>query len=165
MKTVTCVMGIEHRDATRSSRGFTLLELLLVLTLAALAMTLSTPSLLRSLESAQLSAAAAGLHATLRQARWQAVRERRELSLVVDTAKRWYRLDPGGKRRELPEGSTVLLVGAASEQLSRSQGGIRFYPDGSASGGSIDLRGTERRYRINVEWLSGRALLRRDNVD
>jgi len=32
---------------------------------------------------------------------------------------------------------------------------IRFYPDGSSTGGSIDLSVNGEGYRIKVDWLTG----------
>jgi general secretion pathway protein H len=36
---------------------------------------------------------------------------------------------------------------------------IRFFPDGSSSGGTISLSGANRDYFIGVDWLTGRVEL------
>lgn len=55
----------------------------------------------------------------------------------------------------LPDGLTVVVHGAA--ELNQDDiGVIRFYPDGSASGGGIDIvRDDGTGTRIDVDWLVG----------
>ena len=36
-------------------------------------------------------------------------------------------------------------------------GAIRFYPDGSSTGGRITVASGERKYLVDVDWLTGRV--------
>ena len=45
---------------------------------------------------------------------------------------------------------------ANRERLSDHEGAIRFYPDGSSSGGRISLRHGARATVIDVNWLTGK---------
>ena len=48
----------------------------------------------------------------------------------------------------------VLLLAACSEQ---DTGAIRFFPDGSSTGGRVTLMVGERSYAVDVDWLTGRV--------
>jgi len=45
------------------------------------------------------------------------------------------------------------------ELVSDTSGGIRFFPDGSSTGGNIAVVLGEREWRINVGWLTGEITL------
>jgi general secretion pathway protein H len=64
-------------------------------------------------------------------------------------------LDP--KPRKLPDNLEVKLYGAQSEVTSERRGSIRFYPDGSSTGGRITVASGERKYLVDVDWLTGRV--------
>ncbi len=49
------------------------------------------------------------------------------------------------------------VTAADSEKRSPSIAGIRFYPNGSSTGGTIDLKMEGRAYEIRVNWLTGRV--------
>ncbi|MEH6874543.1 MAG: GspH/FimT family pseudopilin, partial [Candidatus Competibacter sp.] len=49
----------------------------------------------------------------------------------------------------------LKLYTARSELLDNTTGSIRFFPDGSSTGGAITVGGAKLAYRINVDWLTG----------
>jgi general secretion pathway protein H len=53
----------------------------------------------------------------------------------------------------------MSLITAQSEQANESVGAIRFYPDGSSTGGRIDLSSDDVRYVIDVSWLTGTVMV------
>ena len=57
----------------------------------------------------------------------------------------------------LPKDIELKLFTAQSEILSDTRGGIRFYPDGSSTGGRITVASGERKYLVDVDWLTGRV--------
>jgi general secretion pathway protein H len=143
---------------SRGAQGFTLLELMLVLAIAAAVMALAPPLLYQAMPGLQLKSAARQVAAGFRSARDQAITRRAETLLSVDLDER--RIEWSGARRplELPDGLEVSLVTATSE-LGRDarQGSIRFYPDGSSTGGRVTVSHGERGYRVDVDWLTGRV--------
>lgn len=149
------------RQSLTRSRGFTLVELLVVLVIAALVLTLVGTSISRSISGAEMRTAARKLAASLRYTRTRAILSKSEQVFLVDTELRKY---TAAEREpvELPEGMEVLLTTARSELTSESVGGIRFYPDGGSTGGSVKLEANERIYTINVAWLTGEASVQRD---
>jgi general secretion pathway protein H len=143
------------------SGGFTLVELLVVLVIAALVLTLVGTSISRSISGAEMRTAARKVAASLRYTRTKAILSKSEQVFLVDTENRRYSA-PDREAVELPEGMEVLLTTARSELTSESVGGIRFYPDGGSTGGSVKLEANDRIYTINVAWLTGEASVERE---
>ncbi len=151
------------RLAGRRSRGFTLVELLVVLVIAALALALVGTSISRSISGAEMRNAARKLAASMRYTRTHAILTREEQVFLVDTEQKTYTA-PKRDPVELPEGMEVLLTTARSELTSESAGGIRFYPDGGSTGGNVKLEANDRIYTINVAWLTGEASVAREEL-
>jgi general secretion pathway protein H len=51
----------------------------------------------------------------------------------------------------------LKLFTAQTEAVSERKGAIRFYPDGSSTGGRITVASGERKYLVDVDWLTGRV--------
>jgi len=149
-----------RRGPAAAQGGFTLVELLVVLGIAALVLALVGTSISRSISGAEMRVAAKKMTAALRYTRTRAILDKQEQVFLVDTEHRTY-LAPKRKEVELPEGMKVALTTARSELTDESVGGIRFYPDGGSTGGHVELEANHRIYRINVAWLTGEASLQK----
>ena len=134
--------------------GFTLLEILAVMALLAIALAVTAFSLDGGLDRARLDASARDIAAALRHTRTRA---------LVEHHAQWFTLDlnahtftsPGRDPQGIP-GGTVLHVTSAKEDVERpGQARIRFFPDGSSTGGNIELVRKHREVRIDVDWLTG----------
>ncbi|MFZ5465920.1 MAG: GspH/FimT family pseudopilin [Pseudomonadota bacterium] len=141
--------------SARLGAGFTLVELLLVVMIAGLALAVVPPLLTASLPGAQVRTAAQQLASGLRSARGQAIARGEESLLQLDLERNSYR--QGGREVALAAGLELVLDTASSEVLGAGAGGIRFFPDGSSTGGRIEVRGGGRAYRLDVDWLTGRV--------
>lgn len=151
--------SIAHRNFNQA-RGFTLVEVMVVMVIIALVMGLVATSMTRSISGAEARAASRKLVASLRYTRARAIIDKKEQVFQVDTENRSY-LAPGRKLITLPKGVDVTITTARSEFTSESVGGIRFFPDGGSTGGHIELTVNEREYRVNVAWLTGETQLER----
>ena len=140
--------------------GFTLLELMVTLVIGALLLTLLVPIGTRGHGHAELDRGARDIVAALRLTRSRAILANRPTSLFVDVANAYYR--PAGEARSvaLPRGMRIGLVTTEDDTLSASTGMIRFYPDGSSSGGGVSLTLGDGRYDVLVDWLTGEVTLR-----
>ncbi len=136
--------------------GFSLVELLVVMTILGLALTVIPPMFDGVIESSQVKSATRELAAALRQTRSIAVTSQREAVLGLDVNDRSYSINDREKQLSLPEEIRIRLRTAESELSSESRGHIRFFPDGSATGGYIALESDTADYRIDVDWLTGR---------
>jgi general secretion pathway protein H len=49
----------------------------------------------------------------------------------------------------------LSLTTATSEQLDDVRGRIRFFPDGTSTGGRVTISRDDRKFDITVDWLTG----------
>ena len=143
--------------ATRS-KGFTLIEMVVVIVLIGIVASVVTFSFTRTLAGARIQAASNDLVAGLRYTRGQAIVKGEQKVLLLDLEKNTW-LAPGKTVRELPKGMILRLTTAQQELTSDKAGGIRFFPDGSSTGGNIAVVLGEREWKINIGWLTGEITL------
>lgn len=147
------------RIKSRASAGFTLLELLVVLMLMVMVYALAVPMISAGLPGTELKGAARQLAAGLRQARSLAVTRKEESTLMLDVEQRNFKVSGDQRRYALPAKVDISLFTAQSELLPDKIGAIRFYPDGSSTGGRITVKSGVRKYEINVDWLTGQVTI------
>jgi general secretion pathway protein H len=142
-----------------TSCGFTLVELLVALSIVTLLAAMLTPMLLPS-PGRTLNQAAGDLIVTLREARRQAQSTQARQQVVVDTEANRYGIASTGRWRDLPEGGTAELTTARSLLSNdRTRGAIEFFPDGSSTGGRILLGLDGHAAQVDIAWLTGRIQL------
>ncbi|MFN2169582.1 MAG: GspH/FimT family pseudopilin [Anaerolineae bacterium] len=144
----------------RRVTGFTLIELMVVLAIAALLMAVVPPLISAALPGVETKAAARRTMANLRLARETAIRNGEDAALTVDVEQRRLEL-PGFRAVSFPERVQMHLEAASREMVDESRGAIRFFPDGSSTGGRIVLArgdpGHQSGYEVGVTWLTGRV--------
>lgn len=144
----------------RNNKGFTLVEIMVVMVIIALVMGMVATSLSSSVSAAEARAATRKLVASLRYTRARAIIDKSEKVFQVNTEERSYQA-PGRKQVKLPEGVDVTITTARSEITSEDVAGIRFFPDGGSTGGHIELTVNDREYRVNIAWLTGETKMER----
>lgn len=133
--------------------GFSLMELLVVLVIAAVLLGVSLPGTQRIYDSMQQRQLVRDVVRTFAAARHEAMYLGTHQDVVFDNDLRTllYR----DKRMRVPADVRIAFSGAA-ELGSQSRSVVRFYPEGGASGGDIDLSlAGGSGYRISVDWLLG----------
>jgi general secretion pathway protein H len=139
------------------ARGFTLLELMVAIGIAAFVLGLSAPAMQRLYQSTQYHGAVNDVVSLLSAARYSAIRKGGNEDVLINPETRIIRV--GKKERQLP-GSLRLEVLGASELNRDGAGVIRFYPDGSSSGGFVKLQNDSGSgVQVEVDWLLGRVTL------
>ncbi len=146
------------------SRGFTLLELLVVLVIAVGVMGLVIPRLSGLSGTTQLKSSARQLAAGLRSARNQAVSKQQEAVLKLDLEKHQFSVSGRSRQVSLGKNIQLKLYTAQSEQIDQTSGNVRFFPDGSSTGGHITLSTQRIAYRVDVDWLTGRIKIQDEEV-
>ncbi|MBK8535956.1 MAG: GspH/FimT family pseudopilin [Candidatus Competibacteraceae bacterium] len=140
-------------------RGFTLLEILVALVIGVLLVALVPPLLSGMSGATELRSAARQLAAGLRSARNEAITRQREAVLTLDLAQHRFGVSGDPREIKLPGGVALKLYTAQSELIGGATGNIRFFPDGSSTGGAITVSDPKRAYRVNVDWLTGAVVI------
>lgn len=84
----------------------------------------------------------------------------------LDTANNVYKITGRKKSYSIPESIELSLFTTTTETLSDNSGRIRFFPDGSATGGRVTLIGKNQTLVIDINWLTGEIKLgNKDDVD
>lgn len=137
--------------------GFTLLELLVVLALLAMSYALIPPMFSVGGSTAELKAGARQVAAGLRKARSQAIVGRDEVTLTLNVESRSFLLSGDTQSRSLPRQAEISVYTDQGEVVDADTAAIRFYPDGSSTGGRVTLAMGERKFHIDVDWLTGQV--------
>ncbi|UCH75167.1 MAG: GspH/FimT family pseudopilin [Rhodospirillales bacterium] len=137
-----------------ASRGYTLLELLVAFAIVGLVLA-SVPMVVATARPGPAARVAAEeLAAALRLARSEAIGRYAPATLLLDVERRVYR-DADGVEHALAEDLDFSFVTARSELTGDKAGQIRFFPDGSATGGRVTVTDGGQAYIVNVDWLTG----------
>lgn len=138
-----------------NQRGFTLLELLVVLAIIGLVLAFVPGFVLRGQPDFDVDIAARAMADGLRQARSQALVENREQLFALDVEEHLFRTASMRAPVQMDRAIELTFQTARSELLSESIGQIRFFPDGSSTGGRIGLSLAGRQAEVTVDWLTG----------
>jgi general secretion pathway protein H len=137
-----------HRNARKHAfrggiRGFTLIEMLVILGILALIGGLLFPSMDKAVRSQTLAASASRLELALRGARADAIRTGHTVRFAAT-----------GDGRGFGVGGAIDRL-AGSARVTAPDGGITFYADGSTNGGRVTL--TDGRFvrRLDVRAPTG----------
>jgi len=149
-------MRARRRFERASTAGFSLLEMLVVMAILALAGAVLMPLLARPSDALRLQASAHDLVGALRVTRAAAISANAELALMIDVDRRTFE-SPAVPRRSLEPDVAAQVTFAEPMRETRSRGGFRFFPDGSSTGGDVRLMLNGRQTRICVDWFTGAA--------
>ena len=154
-------------------RGFTLLELVVVVAIMGVVASLVFPALGDGLRRWRLQGAVREVAATLKFARNQSVAGRAPLQVILDRGRGVYWLDrPGDPARygpeqaiargvrlfALPKGVRFGDVAAAGPDPGAERVGIVFFPKGSSAGAEVQIvDGQGGAYRVSVDSMTGHA--------
>ena len=137
----------------RYPSGFTLIEMTVVLVILALVGGLVLTRAPTRGGTIDLRAATSLVAGTLRVARTRAIAANRPIPVRFDPAEAALQIGADPLRR-LPPGIRIAASGPA----------ILFRPDGSSSGGAVDLAGHANTAHIAVSWLTGRVAIAAANT-
>jgi type II secretion system protein H len=162
-------------------RGFTLIELVLVLVLLSLSVALVTPSLSRFSKRVELKTSAQKISGILRYFRSESIQKGKIHQVLFDAGLREVRVralereekegeeteeEKGKREREevillekryaLPGGIQMKEVKIPSTEYPSDLPAIEFYPTGGSNGGTILLEMEDQKgFRIKVHFLTG----------
>jgi len=120
---------------------------------------MTVPFLPGGVSSSELRGATREVAAGLRYARSDAVATRLETRLLLDLEQRTFRIDRDARVHQLPKLLELKLFTAQRDLVDAKSGAIRFFPDGGSNGGRITLAAGERKFEVDVDWLTGRVAI------
>ena len=145
-----------------SEKGYSLVELLTVLAILALLTALTGVYLKGRDKPFALRVAALDLASCLRLARASAIAQNKERVVAIDLDRRSYACP--GKSGLFPPGSRLLFRTAASEYLKDKTALLRFFGDGSATGGYVFMEEHGQIWAVRVNWLTGSVEVARETA-
>ena len=149
------MMRSQRSDEAWHEQGFTLIELIIALGIMALGVAVAFPYFEGTRAGHQLRATAYDIASQLRDARASAQARNIEQAFILDVGNRRMWLDGSQVRRALSPRLAVDVEVPVAEQLAANVVRVRFFADGSASGGKLVLRDGTRRATVSVNWLTG----------
>jgi general secretion pathway protein H len=143
-------------DRCRAERGFTIIELVVVLAILGLVLAMVAARGPLGTHTLTARAAANELATGFRAARAQAIAGNRPVAVTVDLAAHSWRI--GTERpTALPRDLGIAVLTVAGQAAHGTLADFRFLPDGSSTGGRVELTDGKRRMRIGIDWLNGRV--------
>ncbi|MGH1481827.1 MAG: pilus assembly FimT family protein [Geminicoccales bacterium] len=144
-------------------RGFTLLELLVVLAIIGFLVAAVPGFLLRDNKAFDLDRATREMANGLREVRQAALFANREQLFGIDVERRQFLPGAGATPVQLQRNVQLRFVTARQELLGDNIGQIRFYPDGSSTGGRVVLMSDDLQNLIDIDWLTGLISISNDS--
>ena len=150
-------MGIT--DTAQRCKGFTLLELVVVLFVVVLGFSVIGLNLSSGSDSTKIKAAARDIVSALRYARGQALMTHQETTVTLNLGDNSYTVSGRDKRYQIPGDIDITVVTAQTELSGEGTASIRFFADGSSTGGRITLERGQTVWKTDINWLTGQIEL------
>ena len=139
----------------KRNAGFTLVEMLCVLSIVALLAGVALPAIPRATSRPRLEAYTLQAAAILIGDRNAAIRRHAAISTVLDAGARTIRSGAGDSHVQFPRDVAFDALLAQRCGGRRVGSTIDFFPNGMSCGGSIGLMRGDAGYQIRVNWLTG----------
>lgn len=124
-----------------------------------LALTVASPLISNALPGTEMRASARDVATGLRYARSLAISTNTDVTFDVDVEARRFAVSRGRRTGSFPKDAEIILTTARSELFGDGAGSIRFFPDGTSTGGGVEIVRANRRFLITVDWLTGRVAI------
>jgi general secretion pathway protein H len=141
-----------------NNKGFTLIELLTVILIISIVITVVAP-MYKGGQKSDLKVVARKLVSDLRYARSVAISQGTRNTVVFEFKKNIYFLTNKKELNTIPDEVDVTLMLDLAE-VTKKNGKIHFYPDGSSSGGIVKLKKNGVVLKVTTSWLLGTVELK-----
>jgi general secretion pathway protein H len=143
-------------DRRAGEAGFSLAEMLVVLAILGLCLALAAPNLRSTSGEQSAHASARAIAGLLRAARAEAIFSGGQARVTIDLAGKKVRAGWSNDHVALPSETSVTVLTVREEVVAGDQASFAFFPDGSATGGSIRLKAEAGEESIFIDWLTGK---------
>ncbi len=143
-----------HKSFAKKQVGFTLIEVIVVMVMIAVLAGMVASGMSDSLRKAKIRAVSKDLVSAMRYTRGQAVVKHEQKTITFNVKDKTYQA-PRKKIVHIPDEIDINVYTADSEVADETTGSIRFFSDGSSTGGWVKLTHKNKVWKINVNWLTG----------
>lgn len=145
--------------------GFSLLEVVVVLTIIALVAAVGTPLFLKGARETPHTLAVKAAH-ELRLARLTALNRRETTSVEIDTGRRIMTSWDAKRSISIPHYIAFQATVGRDRKTTTDKGSIRFLSDGQSTGGQIIFtQESKKKSTVSVNWLTGVVTLDVETAD
>lgn len=141
--------------AAKASQGFTLIEIIIVLLISVLGFAAISSNISSGNQSTKLQAIARDIASALRFAHGEALMTRQPVSVSVNLDNNSYRISSRARVYAFASEVDVSVIVAEEEFNDGGEASIRFFGDGSSTGGRITLEWGNQLRRVDVNWITG----------
>lgn len=146
----------------RYDRGYTLIEIVVVLAMIALATSALNFAVRQVGHDTNPRDIARQIANEARSAALRAISTGQSSTLRIDLSKRVVTVDEGTPKISIPAHYAVVMKAGEQPVDTGKTGVIEFFPNGSSSGGEITIDGARAGgYAVRVFWLTGEISTRR----
>ncbi len=147
------------RGLIGKKNGFTLLEVIVVLTLMTLILGLSTVYFAGFLPAAKLHATGRELAGLIRHARSLARLNEETQTVVIDLDARTYGLKGQGSKK-IPPSVLIRIADPVAGEVLQGKYPLVFQPAGGQAGGAIFLTGGKKKLRLDMDPVTGAVVIK-----
>jgi prepilin-type N-terminal cleavage/methylation domain-containing protein len=152
-------MNMERKSVKDREKGFTLLEIIVVITLVVLILGFTTLFFGNALPGAKLNSAARELSAMIRYAKILAQNNGEPQTVLINLDTGRYGIE-GVQTRNIPEGINIRVTDPVAGEISRGNYAVLFHESGIMEGGTISLWNTKRTLNIELDPIVGSVILK-----
>jgi general secretion pathway protein H len=139
------------------ARGFTLIEMTVVIAIIAIAMAVVVPMIDGGITSREVRRAARQIAATMNHLRTESVSLGKPVAMQIDVEENTIETAGGGRWAALTD--RAIIESVAAEEVETGRYEIRFFPNGSNTGAAVVLASredrTRNRLRVDLDPLIG----------
>ncbi len=155
--------GLSCKYRTRNdkdkNKGFTLIEIIVVITLIVLILGFTTLFFGNALPGARLNSAARELSAMMRYAKLLAQNNGEPQAVLINLDTGRYSIE-GVQTKNLPEGVSVHVTDPVAGEVSKGDYAFLFHESGISEGGTVTLRTTKKTLNIELDPILGSVVLK-----
>ncbi len=145
--------------SAKANQGFTLIEIIIVLVISVLGFSVISSNINSGNYGTKLQLVSRDIASALRYAQSQALLNQQSVAVDINLKDNSYSLSNQQKQYSFNQAISVSLVIAEEEYSAEQIASIRFFPDGSSTGGRIKLEWGNQFRQIDVNWITGQVTI------